>query len=48
MIPAGKWHNVINNSDKPMKVYSIYAPREHKPNTVHKTRAEAMADEHDH
>ncbi len=48
MIPAGKWHNVINDSDKPMKVYSIYAPREHKPNTVHKTREESLADEHDH
>lgn len=48
MIPAGKWHNVTNDSDKPLKLYSIYAPREHKPNTVHKTRAEALADEHDH
>lgn len=48
MIPAGKWHNVVNNSDKPMKLYSIYAPREHKKNTVHKTKEEALADEHDH
>ena len=48
MIPAGKWHNVINDTDKPLKLYSIYAPREHKPNTVHKTRAESIADEHDH
>ena len=48
MIPAGKWHNVINDTNKPLKLYSIYAPREHNPNTVHKTRAEALADEHDH
>ena len=48
MIPAGKWHNVINDSDKPLKLYSIYAPREHNHSTVHKTRAEALADEHDH
>ncbi len=48
MIPAGKWHNVVNDSDKPLKLYSIYAPREHKPNTVHKTKEEALADEHDH
>ena len=48
MIPAGKWHNVINDSDKPLKIYSIYAPREHNPNTVHTTRADALADEHDH
>ncbi|MDD2475453.1 MAG: cupin domain-containing protein [Dysgonamonadaceae bacterium] len=48
MIPAGKWHNVINDSDKPLKLYSIYAPREHEFDTVHKTREESMADEHDH
>ena len=48
MIPAGKWHNVVNDSDKPLKLYSIYAPREHEKNTVHKTRAEALEDEHDH
>lgn len=48
MIPAGKWHNVVNDSDKPLKLYSIYAPREHNHSTVHKTRAEALADEHDH
>ena len=48
MIPAGKWHNVENDTDKPLKIYSIYAPREHNPNTVHKNKEEAMADEHDH
>ena len=48
MIPAGKWHNVINDTDKPLKLYSIYAPREHDHSTVHKTRAESLADEHDH
>lgn len=48
MIPAGKWHNVTNDSDKPLKLYSIYAPKEHAFDTVHKTRADAMADEHDH
>lgn len=48
MIPAGKWHNVVNDSDKPLKLYSIYAPKEHDYETVHKTREEAMEDEHDH
>lgn len=47
MIPAGKWHNVVNNSDKPLKLYSIYSPIEHDKNTVHETKEEAMADEHD-
>lgn len=48
MIPAGKWHNVINDSDKPLKLYSIYAPKEHKYETVHQTREDALEDEHDH
>lgn len=48
MIPAGKWHNVINDSDKPLKLYSIYAPKEHDHATVHTTRQEALEDEHDH
>ncbi|MBO1265871.1 cupin domain-containing protein [Proteiniclasticum sp. SCR006] len=50
MVPAGKWHNLTNEGDKPLKVYSIYAPAEHPHGTVHKTRAEGMAaeEEHDH
>lgn len=46
MIPAGKWHNVVNNSDKPLKLYSLYAPAEHAKGTVHKTREEALEEEH--
>lgn len=43
MIPAGTWHNVINTGDKPLKVYSIYAPPQHPYGTVHKTKADAEA-----
>lgn len=45
MIPAGKWHNVINTGNKPLKLYAIYAPPEHPSNTVHKTKADAEAAE---
>ncbi|WP_414047174.1 cupin domain-containing protein [Macrococcus equi] len=45
LVPAGKWHNVTNTGDKPLKVYSIYAPSHHPHGTVHKTRADGMADE---
>lgn len=45
LIPAGKWHNVTNTGDKPLKIYSIYAPLEHPHSTVHKTKAEADAAE---
>jgi mannose-6-phosphate isomerase-like protein (cupin superfamily) len=45
MVPAGKWHNVTNTGNKPLKIYSIYAPPQHPLGTVHKTKAEAMAAE---
>ena len=40
MVPAGTWHNIINTGNKPLKLYSIYAPPEHPFGTVHKTKAE--------
>ncbi|MNO74407.1 Cupin domain protein [compost metagenome] len=43
MIPAGKWHNVTNVGNQPLKVYVIYAPPEHPFGTVHETKADAMA-----
>ena len=38
MIPAGTWHNIINNQKCPLKVYSIYAPPQHPIGTIHKTK----------
>lgn len=35
MIPAGIWHNIINTGNKPLKVYSIYAPPHHKHGVIH-------------
>ena len=48
IIPGGTWHNVINTGDGQLKLYSIYAPPEHPDGTVHATKAEADAAEHDH
>ncbi len=45
MVPAGKWHNITNTGDKPLKLYTIYAPPEHPFGTVHKTKADALAAE---
>ncbi len=45
IIPAGVKHNVVNTGDKPLKLYSIYSPPEHRDGVIHKTRAEAMDDE---
>lgn len=47
-VPAGKWHNLTNTGNKPIKLYSIYAPPQHPYGTVHATRADAMAAEENH
>jgi mannose-6-phosphate isomerase-like protein (cupin superfamily) len=48
IIPAGKWHNLINTGKKPIKLYSIYAPPQHPKGTVHETKAIAQAAEENH
>lgn len=49
VIPAGTEHNIINtSSEKALKLYTIYTPPNHPDGTVHKTKAEALADEKDH
>lgn len=45
IVPAGTWHNIVNIGNRPMKLYSIYAPPQHPYGTVHKTKAEADAAE---
>lgn len=46
IVPAGVWHNVVNNGHEDVKLYSLYSPPEHPDGTVHRTKADA--DEHDH
>ena len=46
IVPGGVWHNVINTGSGDLKLYSLYAPPEHPPETVHTTKAEAEAAEH--
>lgn len=45
IIPAGKWHNVINTGNIPLKLYSIYAPPQHPHGTVQVTKSDAEAAE---
>jgi mannose-6-phosphate isomerase-like protein (cupin superfamily) len=47
VVPAGAKHNIINTGDEDMKLYTVYTPPEHKDGTIHKTKADAMADEED-
>lgn len=44
-VPARTKHNFINTGRKPLKLYTIYAPPEEEPGTVHRTKAEAEAAE---
>jgi len=46
IIPAGTWHNIVNVGNRPLKLYSIYAPPQHPFGTVHRTKADAEHKEH--
>jgi len=49
IVPAGARHNVINTGDKPLRLYTIYGPPEHRDKVVHKTKADAERDhDNDH
>jgi len=49
IVPAGTYHNVINNSrTKKLKLYTIYSPPNHPDKTVHKTKADAEKAEEEH
>ncbi|AGF72495.1 cupin domain-containing protein [Corynebacterium halotolerans] len=43
-IPAGKWHNLVNEGNEPVKLYSIYAAPDHVAGTHHATKADADND----
>ncbi|MDR2712278.1 MAG: cupin domain-containing protein, partial [Clostridiales bacterium] len=44
-VPAGTWHNLTNTGNKPLKLYSIYAPPNHPWGTIHQTKEIAEASE---
>ena len=44
VVPAGTNHNIINTGSIPLKLYTLYAPPNHRDGVVHHTRAEAEAD----
>lgn len=44
-VTAGTRHNIRNKGTKELKLFTIYAPAEHKDGTVHKTREEALQEE---
>lgn len=40
-VPMGTKHNFTNTGSVDLKLISVYAPPEHAPGTIHKTKAEA-------
>ena len=46
IVPAGARHNVVNTGNRPLRLYTIYGPPEHKDGTVHKDK-EAAERDHD-
>jgi len=44
LVPAGTKHNIINTGSAPLKLYTLYAPPNHRDGVVHHTRADAEAD----
>lgn len=44
LVPAGASHNIINTGYTPLKLYTLYAPPNHRDGVVHATPADAAAD----
>lgn len=47
IIPAGARHNVINIGTDPLKLYTLYAPPEHRHDTVQATKADEREEHFD-
>lgn len=44
LVPAGANHNIINTGSVPLKLYTLYAPPNHRDGVIHHNRDEAEAD----
>ena len=44
VVPGGTEHNIINTGSVSLKLYTLYAPPNHRDGVVHHTRADAEAD----
>ncbi len=42
-VPGGMVHNIVNTGGVDLKLYAICGPPQHKPATIHTTKAEADA-----
>lgn len=47
IVPAGARHNVSNTGTAPLKLYTLYAPPEHRDGVVHPAKADAIEEHFD-
>ena len=47
IVPSGARHNVRNTGDRPLKLYTLYGPPEHKDGITQATKADADVRHHD-
>jgi mannose-6-phosphate isomerase-like protein (cupin superfamily) len=43
IVPAGARHNIRNTGEKPLQLYTLYAPPQHADGTIHATKSDADA-----
>ncbi len=48
VVPQGVRHNFVNTGGAELKLYTVYSPPEHRDGTIHKAKADALADTSDH
>lgn len=44
-VPAGTKHNFINTGTANLKLYTVYSPPNHPPETLHETKEDAQKEE---
>lgn len=45
LVPAGTKHNIINGPEGEMKIYTVYAPPNHRDGVMHVTKEDAEKDD---
>lgn len=47
VVPAGARHNIVNSGAEDLKIYTVYAPPNHKDGTIHRTKADEVEEHFD-
>ena len=45
LVPAGTYHNILNDGRIPLKMFSVYAPPKHPVGTLQRTLGDALKEE---